>query len=204
MSPQVVTGLVGIASAAVAALGLLLAWYRRDAQTTGHPAPRTWWRRVFTRPRVAALCAVAVVGAATAGVIPLLSAGTPTPEPTAGPPPLTEVEYGSRLSGLCLQSDEEGRRIEEAEPSGPVLGAAIDIERRLVDRIEALDPPASYRSAHDELVATWRQRIALLESAYQKLAAGDTDVAGDLGRADELAATVTEKSTALGAPECAF
>jgi hypothetical protein len=105
---------------------------------------------------------------------------------------------------MCLQSDEEARRIEEANPTGQLLGAAIDVEQRLVDHIEQLTPPPSYESAHEELVATWQQRIALLDAAYRQLDPAEETVEEDLRRAGELSAKVTEMSTSLGVPECGF
>jgi hypothetical protein len=53
-------------------------------------------------------------------------------------------------------------------------------------------------------VATWQQRIALLQSVYQRLDPADEAVVDDLRRADELAARVTELATSLGTPECGF
>ncbi len=204
MTQEAITGVVGIASAAVAALGLLLAWYRHDVKAArrARRGPRTRTSRALSRSRVAALLAAVIVGAAVVGVSLVVSA-SPSPRPGAAQP-LTEVQYGSQLSQLCLQSVEEARRIEEAEPGGQILGANVDVERRLVDRIRALTPPRSHKAVHDELVATWQQRIALLESVYQRLDPADEAVMDDLRRADELALRITDLSTSLGTPECGF
>ena len=57
-------------------------------------------------------------------------------------------------------------------------------------------------AAHDELVASWQERIALLESVYQRLDPADEAVPGDLRRPDELAAQVSDIGESLGTPEC--
>ena len=85
-----------------------------------------------------------------------------------------------------------------------MLGVDVDVEKRLVDRIRALTPPRSHTSIHDELVATWQQRIALLESVYRRLDPADEAVKNDLRRADELALRITDLATSLGTPECGF
>ncbi len=108
------------------------------------------------------------------------------------------------MSQLCLQSAEEARRIEEADPAGQILGVNVDVEQRLVDHIKALTPPRSYKPAHDELVAAWQQRIALLRSVYQRLDPADEAVENDLRRADELAAKVSDIATSFETPECGF
>jgi hypothetical protein len=105
---------------------------------------------------------------------------------------------------MCLRSAEEARRIDESDPPGQILGANVDVERRLVDQIKTLSPPRSRKAAHDELIATWQQRIALLESVYQRLDPADESVVNDLRRASELSVKVSDISTSLETPECGF
>lgn len=204
MSSEAVTGVVGIASAAVAALGLLLTWYRHDTTSasrrrTGRGPPP---RRILTRARVAGLCTGVIVVAAALGISLVLRA---SPAPRAGEADrLSEVQYTSQLSQMCLQSNEEAGRIEETNPTGPLEYAALDVEMRLLEHIEQLAPPRSYQHAHEALVATWQQRIALLQDAYPRLDHADETVQDEVRRAEELSAKVTEISTSLGAPECGF
>jgi hypothetical protein len=151
---------------------------------------------------VAALCVAMIIVAAAVGVALILGA-SPSPTPGAAQP-LTEGQYRSQLTRICLQSAEEARRIEEADPRGQTLGVNLDFEKRLVDQIKTLVPPPSYKAVHDEMVASWQQRIALLESVYQQLDSADEGVPDDLRRADELAARVSEITETLGNPECGF
>jgi hypothetical protein len=204
VSAEAITGVVGISSAAVAALGLLLAWYRHDAKSARRPGRgrRSRPARVLSRDRVAAVGTAAIVGSAAVGVY-LVVGASPTPEPAAVEP-LTEVQYRSELSQACLQSAEEARRIEEAEPGGQILGVNIDVEQRLVEGIKALAPPRSLETLHDELVATWEQRLALLTSLYERLDPADDSVVGDLERASQLTTRISELATSLDTPECGF
>jgi hypothetical protein len=140
--------------------------------------------------------------AAAVGIYLILSS-SPSPKPGTVQP-LTEVQYRSKLSQICLRSAEEERRIEEADPTGQILGVNVDVEQRILDQIEELDPPRNYRAAHDELVASWQQRIALLESVYQRLDPADEAVPDDLRRADELGAQISDIAESLGTPECGF
>jgi hypothetical protein len=143
-----------------------------------------------------------IIVAAAGGVYLILTASPPS-QPT-GVQPLTETQYKSQLSQMCLQSAEEARRIDEADPAGQEIGADADVEKRLVDQVRTLTPPRRYKAAHDELVAAWQQRIALFESVHQRLDPADEAVEDDLRRASELAARISDISTSLGTPECGF
>jgi hypothetical protein len=143
-----------------------------------------------------------IIVAAAIGVYLIVSA-SPLPQPAAVQP-LTEAQYKSQLSQMCLQSAEEARRIDEADPAGQEIGADVDVEKRLVDQVRTLTPPQRYKAAHDELVATWQQRIALFQSVHQRLDPADEAVENDLRRASELAARISDLSTSLGTPECGF
>jgi hypothetical protein len=211
MDSQTISVIIGVIGAAIAALGLLLAWYRGDRSKTppspDQSPPGPWYRRIRTRHGMAIAAATAVAVLTGVGVLlVIVSPAAPPPDQAA---PLTEAQYRSELTRACVDADEEAQRIAETEPANTVFGANINVERHLVDRLRGLVPPKSLRAAHDDLIGTWDRRLAILDSIYLKLRRPDTDVQdadvqADLAVATELAAKVTELSKSVDVPQCGF
>src|SRR6478752_3339232 len=175
MDGQAIGGIVGVLSAAIAALGLLLTWYRNEApprRRGRRQVPRPWYRWMLTRAGIAVSLGLMVCIMASAGTV-LIALAPSSSGPSSGTAspvrPVNELQYRSQVARLCLDSDEEARRIEKTNPQNTVLGVNVDVEKRLVDKIRQVVPPASLKSAHDDLLAAWDQRIALLEAVYQEL-----------------------------------
>jgi hypothetical protein len=69
----------------------------------------------------------------------------------------------------------------------------------------AVVPPSPLRADHDALLAAWERRATLLESFCPRLARGnDRTVRDDMDFADDLATKISELSTSVGVPGCAF
>ena len=206
MDSQGIGAIVGIIGAAIAALGLLLTWYRSDKSKAPPFAEQSpsepWYRRIRTRRGTAlsvasTIAALTVVGVAVAA----LSPSAPTPGQAT---PLSEAQYRSELTRACLDADDEAQRIVDTDPANTVFGVNVNVERHLVDRVRRLVPPKSLRAIHDDLVGTWDRRLAMLDSVYTKLGKPGTDYEAALASATELANRVTELSATLGVPECGF
>jgi len=197
---QTISGTVGVVSAAIAALALLLTWYRHGQPPDEGTESRPWLRRVVIRGRLALMVAIVVGLLAAVGITSTFRVRPPATSPSA----LSETQYRSQLTRLCLDTDEEARRIEEANPQNSVLGPNVSLEQREVDRVKMLNPPNSLRSIHEDLVGTWERRLTLLDSVYRRLDRPDDTVESDLGAASELAVRLTELSKSLGVPECRF
>ena len=214
METQAISGAVGVLGAAIAALGLLLTWYRYDRpKESARPHPREVrvWRRRVRRSTLAGVLTAGILLVSTMGVIVAFATSSPQPAkalpaspPTTASPPITEAEYRASMSRICTAANEDARRIEEASPQGSVLGAALGVEQKMVNDIQAVRPPNSLMGMHNELLATWQRRISLLDSIYRRAAAPDDRLDTDLDAADALADKITELAARLGVPECSF
>lgn len=204
MDPQAITLVVSMLGFAVAALGLLLAWYRRPDAAGERWTPPGWLRRaVPTRGRLALLMAAVIAVLTVGGILSSAFVRTST-SVASGAAPLSESQYRSNLSRACLAATDEAGRILESEPQGSVFGINAVVERRVVDALRVMVPPDSLRSVHDELLAAWDRRVVLLESLYPRLDRGDATAMDDLQVAADMATTISEVTTSLGVGECAF
>ena len=206
MDSQTISVIIGVIGAAIAALGLLLTWYRIDRSETPASAEEAplgpWYRRIKTRRGMALTVATVVAVLTVVGVVvAILSPPAPPPGQAA---PIMEAQYRSELTRACLDADDEAQRIIDIEPENTAFGANVNVERHLVDRLRRLVPPKLLRATHDDLIGTWDRRVAMLDSVYKKLGRPDADVETDLATAAELAAKITELTTSAGVPECGF
>lgn len=203
MDAQTISGTVGVVSAAIAALALLLTWYRHEHPPDEGTEPRPWLRRVITRGRLALMIAI-MVGLLTAvGIASAFRVHSPASSSPASAQ-LSETQYRSELTRVCLDAEEDGRRVEDANPQDTVLGSNISVEQRLIERAKVLNPPSTLRSIHEDLIATSERRLTLLDSVYRRLDRPDDRVESDLKAATGLAVRLTELSKSLGVPECGF
>ena len=197
MGAQVISVAAGVVSVAIAALGLLLTWYRREASTEAAadaaadppgsagkareevPESNHGWLQQRTRDRrrtrIFVSFAVGVAVLTAAGVLFTFRLGepgkstAPSVSPSAAPAQPTVAQYTGQLGQVCSAAKEKARRIEESKPTDTVLGALLNIEQDEVDQAGRLAPPAGLKSAHDDLLALWQRRISLLESVYRRL-----------------------------------
>jgi hypothetical protein len=162
VDPQVISVATAVVSAAVAALGLLLSSYRREDRKDN---PRSRWFFLGI--------GAAIVALATAGVVATFVLGsddqTPPAAATATTAQVTEAQYKGQVSAICLDSREEHRRLDELQAIKTLLGATIKVEEDEANRIKQLQPPASLRNLHDEIVFVMERRVRLMERTYQRL-----------------------------------
>jgi hypothetical protein len=202
LDPQNIGVATGVASVAVAALALLLAWYRREGkegeeERKGRPR---WDQRA--RTWVFAAVAVGIIALSAGGVVFTFELGTPGQGVSAG---LTAVQYRSRLGQICSAASEKARRIEESSPMKTVLGSDIEIEKDEVDAIRPLVPPNNLRTTNADITAIWDRRVSFLESIYNRLAQlSDTVLESELREADQMAAELAKIFQSLGVPECSL
>ena len=232
MGAQVISVAAGVVSVAIAALGLLLTWYRREASTEAAadaadppgsagkareevPESNHGWLQQRTRDRrrtrIFVSFAVGVAVLTAAGVLFTFRLGEPGTStaspvsPSAAPTQLTVAQYTGQLGQVCSAAKEKARRIEESKPTDTVLGALLNIEQDEVDQVRRLAPPAGLKSAHDDLLALWQRRISLLESVYRRLPQindNDNELRSSLAAADKMAGELGKLFTSLGVPEC--
>ena len=194
MDAQVISIATAVVSAAVAALGLLLSSYRREDRKDN---PRSRWSYLGAGAAIAALAAVGVVATFVLGT------DDETPSAAATTTQLTEAQYKGQVSGICLDSREEHRRLDELQALKTLLGAIIKIEEDEANQIKQLQPPDSLRTLHDEIVFVMERRVRLMERTYQRLdKLSDKELESELLTADGLAAQHEKLVKALGVPEC--
>jgi hypothetical protein len=190
---QVISIATAVVSAAIAALGLLLNWYRReDRQQEGS---RSSWLFIGA--------GVAIVALASVGVILTFALGTGTEDARASSQ-LTEDQYIAQVGRACANAKEKARRLDELEAPS-VFGAANKVEEDELNEIRGLQPPDKLKSTHEELVAVWDHRISQLEPLYRNLPQlSDREIRTELAALDKLAKRLGELFRSLGLPECAM
>jgi len=151
---QVISVAAGVVSVAIAALGLLLTWYRREASTEAVadaaadppgsagkareevPESNHGWLQQRTRDRrrtrIFVSFAVGVAVLTAAGVLFTFRLGepgkstAPSVSPSAAPAQPTVAQYTGQLGQVCSAAKEKARRIEELKPTDTVLGALLN------------------------------------------------------------------------------
>jgi hypothetical protein len=202
LDPQNIGIAAGVASTAVAAIALLLAWYRREGkEEEAERKDRPRWA-LRARTWVFATVAVGIIALSTGGVVFTFKAGTPGQGVSAG---LTAVQYSSRLGQICSAASEKALRVEESKPMNTVLGLEIEIEKDEVDAIRPLVPPNNLRTTNANMIAIWDRRIDFLESIYSRVAQlSDTVLKSQLREADQMNTELTKIFQSLGVPECSM
>lgn len=199
MDVQTISVATAVVSAAIAALGLLLSWYRREGDKGER---KSHW------PFIAACAGIIVLTVLGVTLTFMLGADTKSSVDTGSPgvsSPLTEVQYKGQLGAVCSDAKEKARRIEELHAQATVLGAAIQIEQDEEGQIRKLQPPDKLKSIHDDMVSVWQRRISLLESIYHRRPQlNEHELATELATADRLAEQLTDSFNSLGVPECSF
>lgn len=193
MNVQVISIATAIVSAAIAALGLLLNWYRREDRQ--EEDSKSSWLLIGA--------GVAIVALATIGVIFTFALGTRTGDARASSQ-LTEDQYRAQVGKACANAKEKARRLDELE-APTVFGAANKVEEDELNEIRKLQPPDKLKSTHEELVAVWEHRISQLEPLYEDLPRlSDREIRTQLAALDKTAKRLRELFTSLGLPECAM
>ncbi len=208
MGAQVISIAAGVVGTAVAALGLVLAWYRHDQRKDnrrGRAGQVRQQARARTRLRMAVAASVVIVVLAAVGILAAFRLNVPGDDAgTSGREnPLSRSQYQSQVSRICLEGKEEARRLEDLEAQETLLGPAIEIEAAEVRQIRGLIPPRDLRRTHDEMLAVWERRVSLLESLYRRqdeLAAEEFTT--QIITTDELAEDLTRYFESLQVPEC--
>jgi len=203
VDPNIVRIATATVSAALAGLGLLVIWYRREERKDEHKSNRPF----FAADSIVML---AVAGLAlTFALSACAKNNTTSARPSTGaqssslPTRLSEAQYREKVTAACADAKAKARRIEQSSPQETVLGAAIKIEHEEVAQIKSLHPPDKLTSEHERMVSVWQRRIGLLESTYHRLPRlDDNDLQTELAAADRLAEQMMQSFKSLGVPEC--
>ena len=186
MDPQLEIIAITIVGAALAGLGLLLSWYRREERKDEHE--NKW-------PFIAAGISILVLAVTGVTLTFLFGADTkntsisvePSTSATSSgvPTRLSEAQYREKVGAACFRAKEKARQIDESRPKIHHLAPKLRSSSR-VGQIESLQPPDKLKSAHDSMVSVWRHRISLLESTNKRLPQlNDKDLEAELAAADE-------------------
>ena len=148
MDPKLVSIAIAVVSGALAGLGLLVSWYRREERNDEHKS--TW-------PFLAAgisILVLAVTGVTLTFVFGAYTKNTSiSTEPSTGakgsdvPTRLSAAQYREKVSAACSDAKVKATRIEKSSPQETALGAAIKIEQEELAQIESLQPPDKLKSA---------------------------------------------------------
>jgi hypothetical protein len=199
---QVISVATAVASAAVAALGLLLSWYRREAsKEERREERRSRWFFIAAAVGIVGLAAVGVGFTFVLGASPKSSvAGIST---SIAPSKLTEAQYRGKVGPVCTEAKEKGRRLEEVKALETIIGSEVKIEQEAVEKIDSFQPPDKLKSAHDDMVSVWKRRVSVLDSIYHRLSQlSDRELDAELAVADRLAEELAKLFKSLGVPEC--
>lgn len=198
MDAQKIGVATAVVSAAIAALGLLLTWYRHEE---GKEERKGFWLFVAAGVGVVSLTAVGVTLIFMLGADIENSPGS-TDMPVT-PTQLTEAQYVGQLGTICSDAREDARRLDELQARETLFGPEIDIEQDVVDQIRQLRPPGHLNGIHEDIVAVWQRRIGLLESTYQRLSTlSDYELETEAAASERLAEQLEEPFQELGAIEC--
>ena len=91
---------------------------------------------------------------------------------------LSEDEYRSAATTICLQSRQQQERIEQPTRATPEAIAnyfrrQVEITERNVKRFDALKPPEAFEERHDRLVSLGREGIRQIDSLVKSFEGGD-------------------------------
>ncbi|MDQ3930398.1 MAG: hypothetical protein M3328_14795 [Chloroflexota bacterium] len=200
MDAQVVGVATAVFSAAVAALGLLLTWYRReDRKEDGKVSSKNRWLFVGAGAGIAVLAAAGIVFTFLLGSKENSRASTESTRAIQ----LTEAQYRRQVSAVCSEGKEKALRIQQSGRIEDSLGPEVSIEQDEVRQIKALQPPDTLKSAHEDLIPLWERRISLLDSAYNRASQLTLDeLMTELAAPDRLGERMNKLFKSLGVPEC--
>lgn len=215
MDTQNISVAAGVIGVAIAALGLLLTWYRREEKeerkSSDGSTPRPLGKRTRTRMFVA--LAVGIIFLALGGVVFTFEVGmngqNGSGKGSAGgkssgvSAPLTVAQYRGRLGQICSDTYKKAQQIDQSRPTRTVLGLEIIIEQDAVAAIRPLVPPKAFAARNADMIAVWDRKISLLSSIYSRLhQLSDSELESASIEADKLATEVAKIFRSLGVPEC--
>ena len=204
---------------AIAALGLLLTWYRREEKeerkSSNGSTPRPLGKRTRTRTRMFVALAVGIVSLALGGVVFTFEVGMNgqdgSGKGSAGgkssgvSAPLTAAQYRGRLGQICSDTYKKAQQIDQSRPTRTVLGLEIIIEQDAVAAIRPLVPPKEFAARNADMIAVWNRKISLLASIYSRLRQlSDSELESASIEADQLTTEEAKIFRSLGVPECAI
>jgi hypothetical protein len=136
---QTISIAAGVVSAAIAAIGLLLSWYRREDYKD--EKEKNSRNRLF----ITASTCILVVAAVAVVFTFRLSSGTENSAkkfeiPTSSTQ-LTDVQYRGQLGAICSDATEKARQLEDTDPQKAVFGVTLRIEEDELSQVRKLQPP---------------------------------------------------------------
>lgn len=205
MDPQTIGVAAGIISVAVAALGLLLTWYRREEKEEDKSGYRRGQRALSKRRRIrlSVVAAVGITALTVGGVIFTFKAGTTRSKVYGVPSPLTATQYRDQLGRICSDAKRKAGEIEATSPRKTVFGLEVTNEQDEVGLLRRLVPPTELKTTHVNMIALWARRISLLSSIYTRRAQLSIhDQLAGFAQADQLATELAKVFRLLRVPEC--
>jgi hypothetical protein len=208
LDTQDISVAAGVVSVAVAALGLLLTWYRREEK---EERKSSQGRALSKRARVwlFAVVAVGITVLAAGGVVFTFKVGATdsigaTDSKSTGPPAtLTATQYRGRLGKICSDANKKASQIDETRPAKTVFGLEITDEQDEVSAVRRLVPPNEMKAANANMIAVWDRRISLLSSIHSRWAQlSDSEKISELRETDQLAAKLAKLFRSLDVREC--
>ena len=141
------------------------------------------------------------------------SGATTAAEATTAAPALTNAEYVAKVNAICTKIDDTANSIENED--GDTIAQAKEGIAELtanakagIASLKALTPPADLQAAHDTLVQTSGDSIALMNklvASAESAESGNVDTAGlaaDLDQAMALEKKQTAAAKELGLSNC--
>ena len=205
MDTQAIGVAAGIISVAVAALGLLLTWYRREEKDEHKNGYKRGQRALSKRMRIwlSVVAAVGIITLTVGGVIFTFKAGTTRSKVYGIQPRLTATQYRDRLGQICSDAKSKAAQIEATNPTKTVFGLEVTNEQDEVRLLRRLAPPTELTTTHTNMIALWARRISLLSSIYTGRAQLSIhDQLSAFAQADQLGAELDKIFRLLRTPEC--
>ena len=200
MDAQNIGVAAGVVSVAVAALGLVLTWYRREEKEERKGG---YGRAQRTRARIFATVAFGIVALAAGGVALTFTVGATGNKGSGASAALTATQYRGRLGQICSDAYRKAQSIAETSPTKTVFGLEATAERDEVGAIKRLVPPDALRVTNANMIAVWGRRISLLESLYTRWRVlSNSEKVSALGEADRLAGELAKIFRSVGVQEC--
>lgn len=202
MDTQNISVAAGVLSAAVAALGLLLTWYRREEKEERKSSNgRALSKRA--RVRLFAAVAVGIVVLAAGGVVLTFKVGATGGKNSGVSATLTATQYRGRLGRICSDAKERMLQIDQTGPTKTVLGLEATGEQDEVGAIRRLAPPNELTVTHANMIAVWDRRVSILKSLSSHLAQlSNNEFLSGSREADHLAVELAKIVQSLRVPEC--
>ena len=157
----------------------------------------------------AGIAAVALSAGVVAGCGSSDSGATTAADATTAPA-LTKAEYVAKVNAICTKIDDTANSIEiqDADSIAQAKAGIAELTANAkagIASLKTLTPPADLQAAHDALVATSSESIALNEKIVAAVEAGTVDTAQLTADAKEAEALATKQEAAakeLGLSNC--